>query len=271
MKFSNINSIKDDTGLVRIVDLEAAKFSVGRVQNRNIKYRLPLNLLSYYRSCEGNQKDLMEGRTPINFGNGKGGFVSTVNDALISCWSIYEEDKSPWEVLSDSIFARASNAQYAIVTTVRKIKEQLEQVIEILNNFSGGAQLIMNAVYGIIDYYNLAVDRQDWLTKTNKNKGGDIDTIQNIFHKPKMFQGEKECRFSLILNFQRFLSNNKKFGVDAIDITKYMIYHPIISFDGQHYIEKIFSLEKIHPEIMSTCHFSKIPSEEIKVYEKYLV
>lgn len=117
MKFHCLDNIDEETKIVRLIDINAARPSVGIYEHGHVKYSLPINLLSYYKTCEGKQSDPMEGKTPIYFGDGKGGFSSSLNDALVSCWSIYKDEIDPWSDLKGSTFSDRKINRYAIVST----------------------------------------------------------------------------------------------------------------------------------------------------------
>lgn len=92
--FQNHN-ISDDTKLIRFLDKHGAEKSVGSIEHDEIHCTFHYGLLSHYQAMETNAGDTKERSTAINF-NGIVGSDSTCNDALVSCWSIWDGNDDPW-------------------------------------------------------------------------------------------------------------------------------------------------------------------------------
>lgn len=269
MNLINLNDIQDDRKIIRFIDNDAVKKSIGQVHGDELHYTFPIQLLSHYRRCEGVQQDRQEGSTPIS----GVGSCATTNEALVSCWSFWDGDDSadPWELLEKNPFVKFP---YVIVSTVGKVKQQIQQIVDISDNFRdchGG--LILNAVYGSVAYYcNNGVNIEKWREKTDIKLGGDMQTIQNIFYKPLKHQIENECRFALIVNTRRFIS--ECLSINAKDIVKYMVYHPLISKNISHYIDKVICFQEndSNSEVVSICYNAKVRishRQESKVFVWY--
>lgn len=258
------NDIKDDTKIIRFIkEEETLKKTLGNFNAANhLRYTLPINLLSYYRKCEGLQKDENEGSTLICLPTGAKGKSSTCNEALISCWSILKEGDSednPWLSFPNNKIAQSCH--YAIVTTVGNFKQQIQHIYDLSKDIISQEILFQNLICGRINYYsNDGLPKQVWDQRTDISQGVDITCIQNIFHKPDQYEPEQEFRFALIQNGERYcVGKDKKFYIDTKDFLNYMIYHPLISEKKSHYILKVYNRPwKLNQEISATCHDANI-------------
>jgi hypothetical protein len=259
MNIVMLTEINDDTKLVRFVDKKVMRLSIGEISSGKLRYSFPLQLLSYYKKCEGIAADPNEGSTMIDLGEKDGGRVTTCNDALISCWSVCDNTTDPWASLAGSSFANRENHPCAIITTVGRVKNQIRKVLEEINDnyHDQFGALIMNAIYGIISYYPARGLRlSEWNEKAYSGLAVDLPAIQNIFHKPAInkygqrYDAEQECRFALIINARNFSDKNSNL-VSAKEIAKQLVYYSHVADPGSHYIERVCrsSQSNAHEEI----------------------
>jgi hypothetical protein len=245
-----LNEISDDTKLVRFVEENVLYLSVGSMQLGKWCYSFPLQLLSYFKKCEGISGDPNEGSTIINFGEKGSGNVTTCNEALISCWSVCNNANDPWQSLAESSYAKNKKKYpYVIMTTVGKVKDQIRRILEQINKIHRDeyGALIMNVIYGLVTYYpQSGMLLAEWNKMNDISRGIDITTILNIFHKPthnkhgQRHDAEIECRFALIMNIRDFKGENGDI-ISIDEISKQLCYYVLSADDNLHYIEKIFS------------------------------
>jgi len=127
MEIALLNEISDETKLVRFVNENVMRKSIGVREGKCLKFSFPLQLVSYYQRCEGVAADPNEGSTVINLGPGKSGRVTTCNDALVSCWSVCDDLSDPWASLAGSSFADRIEHPYVLVSSVGRVKTQINK------------------------------------------------------------------------------------------------------------------------------------------------
>jgi hypothetical protein len=259
-------SIDDDTKLVRFLNLSAAKKAIGTTDNRDINCTFHFGFLSNYRKLETNAGDSEEGSTAINLCNGIIGSDTTGNDALVSCWSIWDGLGDPWQAFAASSFTQDKKTVCVIVSTVGKVKKIFEKIVEInkilfSDNFE---QIVFTTKHGPVIYYSAVngVDHEYWKELTNPGKHGiAARTINNIFHKRdsnvsgQRYDAEKEYRFAIVLNPRYFLSSDASVAISSRDAIS--SDYPLI-LKGDHYIENVY-LRHSHQDIQTTCFFAEIP------------
>src|SRR4051812_44248904 len=116
-----LDNISDDTKLIRFLDLNGAEKSLGIIDHGEIYCTFHYGLLSKYKIIETHAADSKEGSTSINLGHGVIGSDTTCNDALISCWSIWDGKDDPRYSFKDSSFAKDKNNICVITSTVGKV------------------------------------------------------------------------------------------------------------------------------------------------------
>jgi hypothetical protein len=277
LKQNQISHINDDTKLVRFLNMNGAGKSVGLRNHGDIECTFHYGLLHDYQIIETNAGDAKEGSTVINLGNGIIGSDTTANNALVSCWSIWDEKNNPWISLRESSFANDPDNICVIVSTVGKVRSIVQQTIEINQLLLGEnfPSIVLHHTDGAIIYYprDSGVSHKYWKEVTDTKYGIQARTTHNIFHKRdndgkgKNYSAEREYRYALILGGGRsFFGSNKNIVLNAQDAI--LRDYPLTLRDGTHYIEKVY-LRVPHPIIEATCYFSGI--EFVKQYEKIAV
>lgn len=118
-----ITDITDETKLIRFLDLNGAEKSVGVFNHNDIECLFHYGALHHYQKLETNAGDAREGSISINLYNGVIGSDQTTNNALISCWSIWDGSSNPWLAFPNSSFSKDKNNICVIVSTVGKVRK----------------------------------------------------------------------------------------------------------------------------------------------------
>ncbi len=257
--------IDNNTKLVRFLDLNGAKKSLGALHSfSEIHCTYHYGLLSYYRSLETDAGDARDGLISVSLANGIKGRNNMASDALISCWSIWDGKNDPWHSFRDGNFVKNEDYICAIVSTVGKVKNIFQKIIEINklllgNNFS---KIVIRCVDKPVNYYSEenGVSHNDWIEDTDTYEGMIRTEIQNIFYKRdsnekrQRYDVECEYRFAVLLSSRRFFINN--IAMNAVD--SILHDYSLILTDDTHYIEKIYLRPTGYPEIEEACRSMKI-------------
>lgn len=265
-------AIHDDTKLVRFLDLNGAEKSIGLSDHGDIDCTFHFGLLRQYQILESDAGDAKEGSTAINLGNGIIGSDTTGNNALVSCWSIWDEKNDPWISFGESSFAKNPNNICVIVSTVGKVRKMTQQIIEINNLLFGEnfRSIVFHYVDGSVIYYprESGVSHEYWKEITDIKHGIEARTTHNIYHKRdsdgkgKKYHSECEYRYAMILGVRSFCGSNKNIALNAQDAI--LRDYSLTLRGGCHYIEKVY-LRTRHPMIEATCYYSGI--KVVKQYE----
>lgn len=266
IKQSQECAIHDDTKLVRFLDLNGAEKSIGIIDHDEIECTFHFGLLSHYKTLESNAGDAKEGSTSIRLPNGIVGSETTANNALISCWSIWNKNHNPWISFKDSAFAKDEKNVCVIVSTLGNVKNIFQQIIEINKLLLGEnfSQIVLASDHDRVRYYprEIGVNYEHWFDITDPIKHGlGAKTKHNIFHKRdsnqnrQRYDAENEYRFAMILGHRYFFGCDSRIGINAQDaiLRDYLL----TLRDDSHYIEKVY-LRVAHPIIESTCFYSGI-------------
>lgn len=267
------NHTNNNTKLVRFLSINSAEKSIGLTDSGSIECIFHYGLLHHYQVSETNAGDTEEGSTSINLGNGIIVSESTADNALISCWSIWDEKNAPWISLGESSFANDPSNICVIVSTVGKVRAIVQQTIEINQQLFGDnfPALVHHYTDAAVTYYpkDKGVNHEYWKEITDAKHGITARTIHNIFHKRdrnekgQKYSAEREYRYAMILGDRSFFGSNKNIALNAQNAI--LRDYPLTLRDGTHYIEKVY-LRVPHSIIEATCYFSGI--ELIKQYEK---
>ncbi|HHF7374017.1 hypothetical protein [Legionella bozemanae] len=265
MPFQNV-VIADDTKLIRFLDRYGAEKSVGTMEHTEINCTFHYGLLSHYQTMETNAGDSQESSTAINLGNGIVGSDTTCNDALVSCWSIWDGNDDPWDSFKESSFAQNKNNVCVITSTVGKVRKIFNQTIEISRKLLGNhfPHIVFLPYDSAITYYPEAfgIEHELWEKMTDPHRYGlGMRTLCNTFHKRDSngkglcYAAEKEYRYAMVLGMQRFFGDDLKIALSAEDVM--WRDFPLILTDGVHYIDKVYLLAP-NDSIEATCYSAKI-------------
>jgi hypothetical protein len=270
-----MKEITDDTQIIRFLDLYGAEKSIGSISNKEIECTFHFGSLRHYQTVESEACDTKEPSVSIILDNGIIASETTGNNALISCWSIWEEKKpDPWISFKGSAFPQNKNNICVIVSTIGKVKKIFQQIISInkllfTNNFQ---DIVFDFRDGPVIYYPRmkGLDHNYWNTITDHKKHGLAErTIQCIYHKRdsnesgQSYAAECEYRFSMTLGLRAFFAEKNS---DIVITAENLILRDYLLElrSGIHYIEKVY-LRGSSQNIRSTCYFSGIDYIEQKV------
>lgn len=260
------SEINDDTKLVRFLDLYGAEKTIGTIDHGEINCTFHFGRLSHYQILETNAGDAKEGSTAINLGNGVIGTDTTANDALVSCWSIWDGQDDPWQAFANSSFTQNPENICAVVSTVGKVRRLFEQINEINQKLLGENvhQIVLRSEHRSVSYYPhvSGVDRKYWEEITDIAKYGiAARTIHNIFHKRdcndkgQRYDAEREYRFAMVMGIRHFFGSDTNIALPADDVL--LRDYSLILRNGSHYIEEVY-LRNRHQDIEATCYHAKI-------------
>ena len=265
IKQYQINDLHDDTKLVRFLNLYGAEKSIGSTAHGEIYCTFHYGLLHDYKILESDAGDAKEGSTSINLGDGVIGSDTTTNNALVSCWSIWDEKNDPWFSFRESAFAKNKNNICVIVSTVGKVRRIYQQTIDISRSLLGNnfSSIVFSCTDGPVIYYprECGVEHEYWKEITDVKHGLGMRTISNIFHKRdsnekgQKYSAECEYRYAMVLGNRSFFGSDTNVALSAEDAI--LRDYPLIFRNGVHYIEKVY-LRTEHPKIEATCYFSGI-------------
>ena len=256
----NLNDIDENQQIMRVIDKNALIHSIGERSAEELVISFPLNLLSHYKSCEDiRRQDKKEAQTSVNVG----GVTCTVHSctpAMISCWSLINNDVNPHLSLMRSKFAVSNADTFIIVSTIAKVKKMFQELVDIIQTirFDYSSQqgrlissngLIGNAICGAVSYYPAeGVDISDWQRKTDSKHGVDMVAIQGIFHKERSYYSdENEYRFAILLNHFRAVSQSRLCSMSTMSFAQNLKYPKMIMSTLEHYIDKIYCLSGTAP------------------------
>lgn len=248
---NNEHEITDDTRIVRFLDLNGAIKSIGELGHPVgiINFNFHFGLLSDYAKCEGSTADKYE-RIMLISHNNQLSHHNTCNDSLVSCWSIWEKGDNPWDDFSESAFSTDESTICVIVSTIGKIKNLFNNIIEInrkrFHNFN--TDMIIKSKSDRVTYYNPKdVTTESWDQKIT-NKANIFETQEQIiFHKlendgkGKKFIAECEYRLAMILAPDR-TSPDSDPGSDLYIKNSDLLIHdyPLTTTFEKYYLDKIF-------------------------------
>lgn len=259
-------TIDDNTKLVRFLDLYGAEKSIGTLDHGEINCTYHFGSLIHYQTLETNAGDPKEGSTSINLGNGIVGSDTTGNNALVSCWSIWDRQEDPWQAFANSSFTQNPKNVCAIISTVGKVRRIFEQITEINQILFGDnfQHIIFRTEHRSVIYYprESGVSREYWENINDPVMHGlAARTIHNIFHKRdsnnkgQRYDAEQEYRFAIVMGIKCFFGSDTNIALGAEDAI--LRDYSLILRDGVHYIEKVY-LKTEHPDIEATCYFVNI-------------
>ena len=235
IKVCALNEVSENQQIIRVVKEKDLFRTIGKIDEKLIS-SFPINLQSAYRMIEDrSRKDLGEGKTKINLGNTAPGTCHVGNEALISCWTLLNQQTNIFDMLTNSKFKKEKENVYVIVSTVGKVKAVFESLVNVIHSikYYDDVSLVSNAVFGVVQYYcPHGINLLDWKEKANNRFGVDMPIIQGIFHKESAFEDENELRFSIILNLFRYFGNQDyNCGIDSKHFIKPFIYPELIRLD----------------------------------------
>ena len=261
----NLDNIDENTRIMRVVDENALTLSIGNAHFNECEISFPLNFLDYYQRCEdASRRDENETGIFVNV-NGVRCAVQTCVPAMISCWTLIDDNFDPHSIASNSKLIEAGKKGFIIISTIAKVKKMVQEIVNMIKQIQirsaiGSNGLIFNAVCGKVDYYPLSgIANVDWQAKIN-SIGIDIPVIEPIFHKELRFSDQNEYRFAILFNNFMIPSSLQSSMMSTIPIIRSFKYPKIIIKDA-HYIDKIYAL----PNVLTDFNISQARKNNIDV------
>jgi hypothetical protein len=264
--------LSDDTKIIRFLDQDGLKKSLGRIEPAGLHFTFHFGFLSQYRNDEESRGDSQEGSVSINLNNNHPAKAHMGSDALVSCWSIYDSGElNPWEAFRNGSHANNPDNKFVIVSTVGKVRKIVQAIFEI------NSQLNNNLILGVpchdlVKYVPLS--EKEFHEKTDlRNVGGDGLAYPKLIifskrpndGKGKSYISESEYRFALILNTRRFSDDFQCYSIDAKNLVQND--YKLISCNCEHYITEVHFLSPLSQELNYVCwkagivqHLQNIPS-----------
>lgn len=248
---NNKDNINDETRIIRFLDLDGAEKSIGEYssvgKHGELSFTFHFGFVDDYKKQKNQTGDKYEGTVQVNC-NGHLTYDGTCNDALISCWSLWHEGDIPWDSFPESAFVNSPNTVCAIVSTIGKIRNLFEDIININKKvFRNYRDIVIAEEHGPIYYYpdQIGISNEAWDKKTLD--GCDIlkKTKETYFQKrnknehSQNYAAECEYRFAMILSPDRTSpDSDSDLYIKNLDLL--IRDYPLTRRECKHYIDKVF-------------------------------
>ncbi len=256
-----ISEINDDTKLIRFLDKNGAEKSIGTIGYGSIICTFHYGTLKHYKNSKTNAGDSSEGSININLG-GQIGYDKTVQNALVSCWSIWDGKDDPWIAFENSSFTQKKENICAIVSTVGKVKSIHEQIVELNQKILGDRykEIVLDSRHGPIEYFpneiGIPITRFEQIDDPKSHELLER-TFRNIFFKRDKdergqiyYCNEKEYRFATLLGLKQFFGSGMDIALSAENAI--LRDYELTLVNGIHYIDHVH-LRGQDEEIETAC------------------